>query len=373
MDFYLHNINDDDIAEVVKVLKSPILTTGKVTSEFEKKLADYLKIPHVVTLNSCTAALHLALLAFDIGESDEVITTPMSFCATANAILHTGAKPVFVDIDFETGNIEPENIEKAITSKTKAIIPVHLYGVLCDMKKIYNIAKKYNLKIISDCAHSLESTRDGYNSTEYCDAACYSFYATKNLSCGEGGAVACKDEKLSDRIKVLRLHGMSKSAIDRYTSGYKHYDILEIGWKYNLDDIHSAMMIKQIERIDSILCDRKKLYDKFLNALSGLKAISIPKIPENCKSAHHLFTINVNDSSKRDEAIKKFQESDIPVAVNFNSIHLMSVYRKVFGFKEGDFPKSEKFGASTITLPFYTKLTDSDFNRIIEVCRYLFA
>ncbi|MBP7652547.1 DegT/DnrJ/EryC1/StrS family aminotransferase [Candidatus Dependentiae bacterium] len=372
MEFYIHNIDETDIEEAVKVLRSPFLTTGKVTSLFEKKLASYLKIPHVVAVSSCTAALHIALLAFGIGEGDEVITTPMSFVATANAILHTGAKPVFVDIEPETGNIDPKAIETKITKKTKAIIPVHLYGVLCDMEKIYKIAKKNNLKIISDCAHSLESKRNNYNSSEYCDAACYSFYATKNLSCGEGGAIAVKDEKIADKLKILRLHGMSKSAIDRYTDKYNHYDVSEIGWKYNLDNIHSSLLINQLDRIENILIKRQELYKKYITSLKNIKKISFPEMPENSVSAHHLFVIIVNESEKRDYYIEQFQNNSVPVAVNFNPIHLMSIYIKLYGYKKGDFPNAEKFGSSIITLPFYTKLSESDFNHIIKTAVSIF-
>ncbi len=279
---------------------------------------------------------------------------------------------MFVDIEPDTGNIDISKIEEKITEKTRAIIPVQLYGVLCDMKKIRKIANRHNLKIVSDCAHSLESERDGYNSAAHCDAACYSFYATKNLSCGEGGAVVCKDESIAEKIKILRLHGLSKTAIDRYQGKYQHYDVLDIGWKYNLDDIHSAMLINQLDRLNTILNQRNDLYKKFAAALSDIEDIKIPKIPIECKSAHHLFTVLVKNQKKRDEAIKKFQENGVPVAVNFNPIHLMKVYRDMFGYKHGDFPNAEKFGASTITLPFYTKLSEEDFEQIIKVLRMIF-
>ena len=369
MEFYIHNIDETDINEVVRVLRNPFLTTGKITESFEKKFAGYLNKNFAVAVMSCTAALHLALLAYDIGEGDEVITTPMSFVATANAIIHTGAKPVFADIEPETGNIDPNLIESKITKNTKAVIPVHLYGNLCDMKKISEIAAKYNLRIISDCAHSLESKRDGYNSADYCDASCYSFYATKNLTCGEGGAVVVNDKSIAEKLKVLRLHGMSKSAIDRYTDKYKHYDVSTIGWKYNLDNIHSALLINQIDRIDELRVQRENLYEKYVGALQGIDKISFLKIPENSESGYHLFLIKINETGKRDYYIQQLQNSGIPVAVNFNPIHLMSIYKKMFGYKEGDFPVAEKFGASLITLPFYTKLSGEDFKTIIDAIK----
>ena len=373
MEFYIHNIDETDINEVVNVLRNPFLTTGKITESFEKKFAAYLNKDFAVAVMSCTAALHLALLAYDIGEGDEVITTPMSFVATANAVIHTGAKPVFVDIEAGTGNIDPYLIESKISKKTKAIIPVHLYGNLCDMKTISGIAHKYDLRIISDCAHSLESKRDGYNSADYCDAACYSFYATKNLTCGEGGAIVVNDKNIAEKLKILRLHGMSKSAIDRYTDKYKHYDVSTIGWKYNLDNIHSALLLNQLDRIDEICVQRKKLYEKYIEALKGIDKISFLEIPENSESGYHLFLIRINEIEKRDYYIREFQSAGIPVAVNFNPIHLMSIYKKMFGHTEGDFPVAEKFGASVITLPFYTKLSGEDFKITVDAIKHIFV
>jgi dTDP-4-amino-4,6-dideoxygalactose transaminase len=368
MEFYIHNINEDDIKKVVETLRSPFITTGKVTALFEKKLADYLKVKNTVALTSCTAALHLALLAYGVSEGDEVITSSMTFTATANAILHCGAVPVFADVEPGTGNINPDEIEKKITSKTKAIIPVHLYGVMCDMKKIKAIAEKNNLIVISDCAHNLEGTRDGYNSAEYCDAACYSFYATKNLASGEGGAVAVNEDEIADKIRVLRLHGMSKTAIDRYSGKYSHYDVIECGWKYNMDDIHASLIVNQLDRIDNYRIARNVLYKKYIDRLSGISGLSFPEIPDNCESAHHLFAVKVNPEI-RDEIISKLQEQGVPVAVNFNPVHLMSYYKKTFGYKPGDFPETEIFGKSVITLPFYIKMTDADLDKVTETLK----
>jgi len=372
MEFYVHNIENEDIEELNKTLKTPFLTTGPVTKRFEKKFKDYFNKKNCIGVTSCTAALHLALLAYGVGEGDEVITTPMTFVATANAILHCGATPVFVDVEPNTGNINPDLIEEKITSKTKAIIPVHLYGVICDMKKIYNIAEKHNLKVISDCAHALEGIRDNYNSAEYCHASCYSFYATKNLASGEGGAIITDDDEIADKLRVLRLHGMSKSAIDRYSSSYKHYDVQICGWKYNMDDIHASLLIHQLDRLNDNLKKRNELYKKYLEVVKPLNKISISNIPENCKSAHHLFVIKVNDTEKRDFYLKKLQDLKIPVAVNFNPVHLMSYYKKTFGYKKNDFPIAENFGFSIITLPFYVKLKDSDFKIIADGLQKIF-
>jgi dTDP-4-amino-4,6-dideoxygalactose transaminase len=215
VEFYKHNLGAEENQKVLECLSGIFLTTGQYVKDFESRFAQYLGLKHVIGLTSCTAALHLSLLGLDIGPGDEVITTPMTFIATANAILYVGATPVFIDIDPQTGLMDPHLIEAAITPSTKAIIPVHLYGQMCDMKAISGIARKHNLKIIEDCAHCVEGIRDGVRPGQLSDAACYSFYATKNLTCGEGGAVGCNDDRLAERILLLRQHGMSKSAADR--------------------------------------------------------------------------------------------------------------------------------------------------------------
>jgi len=212
IEFFRHNIDKKDIARANKVLKSVFLTTGETVEEFEHAFSDYVGLPNTIGLTSCTAALHLSLIALGIGPGDEVITTPMSFCATANAILHAGAKPVFVDVEQDTGNLNAELIESAITRNTRAIMPVHLYGHMCDMVKIRNIARRYHLHIIEDAAHAIEAERDGFQVGKFADTACFSFYATKNISSGEGGAVSTRVKNTAEVLRKLRLHGIDKGA-----------------------------------------------------------------------------------------------------------------------------------------------------------------
>jgi dTDP-4-amino-4,6-dideoxygalactose transaminase len=368
IEFFKHNINDEDIKRVNSVLRSIFLTTGEVVKEFEEKFSTYIGSRYTIGVTSCTAALHLSLLAGGIGPGDEVITTPMSFCATANSILHAGARPVFVDVEEDTGNLNHELIEKAITERTKAIIPVHLYGQMCNMKEIKRIADRYNLKIIEDAAHSIEAIRDGIKPGQLSFTACFSFYATKNITSGEGGAVVTNDSTVADKLKVLRLHGIDKSAIDRYTKRYQHYDMPLLGWKYNMDNIQAALLIGQLERIDELWQKREYLWNLYEEELREVKGIRILKTLPDTRHARHLFTILV-PPKKRDEILWRLQDAGIGVAVNYRPIHLLSYYRKTFGYKEGDFPVAEDIGARTISLPLYPSLKEEELKAVTSTLK----
>lgn len=365
VEFFKHDINDEDRRRVDDVLKSIFLTTGAYVADFEKNFSAYLNLPHTIGVTSCTAALHLALLAWNIGEGDEVITTPMSFCATSNSIMHAGAIPVFVDAEEETGNINADRIEEKITERTKAIMPVHLYGQMCDMKKIRRIADKYGLIVIEDAAHCIEGQRDGVRVGELGDAACFSFYATKNITSGEGGAITVHDDAKADLLRMLRLHGIDKSAADRYTKKYSHWDMSVLGWKYNMDNIQGALLIGQLERIDDLCARRANVFNKYKDALSSIRGVRLLKTIPDTKHACHLFTILVPDGN-RDDILLSLQEQGIGVAVNYRPIHLLSYYRERFGFKEGDFPVAESIGKSTISLPLYPTLTKEEQDYVIK-------
>lgn len=365
IEFFQHNINRDDIRRVNSVMKSIFLTTGKEVGEFELKFSDYTALKHTIGLTSCTAALHLSLLALGIVPGDEVITTPLSFCATSNSILHAGARPVFVDVEEETGNLNAELIESAITEKTKAIIPVHLYGQMCDMKKIRSIALNHNLKIIEDAAHAIEASRDGIRVGHVSDAVCFSFYATKNITSGEGGAASTNKKDFADTLKILRLHGIDKGAADRYTRHYQHYDMPLLGWKYNMDNIQAALLIGQLERIEDLWQKRNRLWNLYEEELQSVQGVGILKTLPNVKHAHHLFTILV-PSEKRDYLLWRLQDQDIGVAVNYRPIHLLKYYRDTFGYKEGDFPIAEEIGKRTISLPLYPSLKEKELGYIVK-------
>lgn len=366
VDFFKHNLGEEEIKQVGETLRSIFLTTGPKTKEFEEKFADYLGANYCVGVSSCTAGIFITLKALGIGVGDEVITTPMTFIATANAIIQVGAKPVFVDVESATGNIDANKIEEAITEKTKAIIPVHLYGQMCDMKKIKEIADKYNLYIIEDCAHCIEGEREGVRPGQVSTAAIFSFYATKNITCGEGGAIVTNNKDLYEKLIKYRLHGMSKSAADRYTSVYQHWDMEFLGYKCNMNDIQASILLPQLNRIKDILRRKEEICAKYEQAFSKIENIDFPKVLSSTKHARHIFTIQV-DPGKRDEILKKLQETQIGVAVNFRAIHLLTYYQNNFGFKRGDFPVAERMGDSTITIPMYAQMTDDEVNYVINM------
>jgi dTDP-4-amino-4,6-dideoxygalactose transaminase len=368
IEFFQHCINEKDIKRANNVLRSIFLTTGKEVEEFEQKFSQYIGQRYTIGVTSCTAALHLSLIALGIGNGDEVITTPMSFCATANAILHAGARPVFVDVEEETGNINAELIESVISKKTKAIIPVHLYGQMCDMKKIKQIAETYNLKIIEDAAHSIEALRDNVRVGKLADTACFSFYATKNITSGEGGAISCNKKGLGDMLKMLRQHGIDKGAADRYTKRYKHWDMPLLGWKYNMDNIQAALLIGQLERIEDMWKKRDRLWKFYVQGLESIKGIHVLKTLNSVKHARHLFTVLV-PSRKRDPLLWSLQNRGIGVAVNYRPIHLLDYYKKHFGYRKGDYPVAEEIGERTLSLPLYPLLKETEVKYIIKTLK----
>ena len=368
IEFFRHSIEEEDIKRVISVLHSIFLTTGQEVTDFEKLFASYVGSQNAIGVTSCTGALHLCLLAYGIGSGDEVITTPMSFCATSNSILYVGARPLFVDVERETGNINAELIESAITEKTRAIMPVHLYGQMCDMKKIKAIADKHNLVVIEDAAHAIEAEREGVKVGARGDAACFSFYATKNITSGEGGAITTDSSEKAEVMRILRLHGIDRSAVDRYTRLYQHWDMSMLGWKYNMDNIQAALLVGQLERIEKTWTCRNNLWELYEKLLRDIHGIEILRTVPNSKHARHLFTILV-DPGKRDYILHALQKNSIGAAVNYRPIHLLKFYRETFGYKEGDFPVAEDIGERTISLPMYPKLLDEEISDIINILK----
>jgi len=365
IEFYRHNLEKKDIAFANKVLGSIFLTTGPMVEDFERKFAGYLSIPEAVGLTSCTGALHLALLRHGIGPGDEVITTPMTFVATVTAVMQAGAKPVFVDVCPKSGLLLPEAVESAINKKTKALLPVHLYGRMVDMRGFTRLAKKHNLILIEDAAHCVEGQRDDVRPGQLSDAACFSFYATKSMTSGEGGALCCKSSKDAEWYRSARHHGISKNASDRYAKKYEHWDIKFMGWKYNMDDIQAAFLINQIDRLDSYLQRRQyleMLYRKLLSSIEGLNFIEMPPVGEI--SGHHLFTVLLPKSVSRDVILKKMQKRGIGCAVNYRAVHTLHYFKREFNYKPTDFSVANEIGNRTISLPLYPKLSEGDVRRI---------
>lgn len=365
VDFYRHSIDEKDISRVTDILRSLFLTTGATVREFETELSAYLDLPQVIGVTSCTAALQLCLQAWGIGEGDEVITTPMTFCATSNAVMHVGARPVFVDVEKGTGNMDPRLIEARITNLTRAIIPVHLYGQMCDMKEIRRIADQHGLVVIEDAAHCLEGIRQGVRVGQLGDAACFSFYATKNITSGEGGAIAVHDPEKADILTRLRLHGMDKSAADRYEKKYNHWDMSLLGWKYNMDNIQAALLIGQLGRIEALWERREQIAQKYNQAFQAAPAIDLMIDVPDSRHAHHLYTILV-PAEKRDDCLMTLPQKGIGVAVNYRAVHLLDYYRKRFGYQQGMFPIAEAIGNRTISIPLYPTITNEKLDYVIE-------
>lgn len=361
-----------EIDEVVDSLEAGWLGTGPKVQRFERDFAAYkdLESNCVAALNSCTAALHISLIAAGIKPGDEVITTAMTFCATANAVIHAGAIPVPVDIDPNTLNIDPRLIEERITERTRAILPVHFAGRPCDMHAIMSIAKRHDLLVIEDCAHAIETEFHGQKAGTFGEFGCFSFYATKNVATGEGGMVVAKSPEAIDRIKILSLHGMSKDAWHRFgDSGYKHYYVVEAGFKYNMMDLQAAIGIHQLSRVETSWLRRQEIWARYQREFSGLPIRLPAETEKDTRHAYHLYTINIDKGLcgiARDDFIGKMSKSKVGVGVHYQSLAQHPYYTDRFGWQSSDFPEADRYGKSTVSLPISPKLSDDEVDHIIE-------
>jgi len=363
-------IEEAEIKEVVASLESGWLGTGPKVAQFEKDFGEYKGVAHAVAVNSCTAALHLSILAAGLKPGDEVITTPMTFCATVNAIIHAGAIPILADIDPKTMNIDPAQVAGKITSKTKAILPVHFAGRPCNMDALGEIVQEYNLTLIEDCAHAIETEYKGQKAGTFGDFGCFSFYVTKNIVTGEGGMVLCRREEDAARIKMLALHGMSKDAWKRFgDEGYKHYYVLECGFKYNMMDLQGAIGIHQLQRVELYWRRRQEIWQRYNEAFAGLP-IGLPAEPEpDTRHAYHLYTILIGETKvaiSRDEFLGEMTANNIGVGVHYLSIPEHPYYQQAFGWKPEDYPEAMRIGRQTVSLPLSAKLTNEDVADVIE-------
>jgi len=334
-------IEEPEIEEVVGCMRRRWIGTGPKVHQFEEDFKVFKGSKHAIALNSCTAALHLAMFAAGIGPGDEVITTPMTFCATINAIIHCGATPVLADCDRKSMNILPEEIEKKVTARTKALLPVHFAGRCCDMDAIMDLARKYDLLVIEDCAHAIESEYHGKKAGRFGAIGCFSFYVTKNVITGEGGMVITDDDRFAERIKVLGLHGMSKDAWKRFSDeGYKHYQVIHAGYKYNMTDMQAAIGIHQLKRVDKYWEKRQSIWNKYNEAFRDLPCFTPTEQEPDTRHAYHLYTplIDIDRFGKsRDWVLNALTAENIGVGVHYLPVHLHPFYRKTFGWK-GIFP-----------------------------------
>jgi len=366
-------IEEAEIQEVVTSMKTGWLGTGPKVAQFERDFGAYKGSPHAVAVNSGTAALHLSLLAAGLNPHDEVITTPLTFCATVNAILHAGATPVLADVDLITMNLDPREVESKITPKTKAILPVHFAGRPCDKDALCDIAARYNLKIIEDCAHAIETEYRGSKAGTFGDFGCFSFYVTKNVTTGEGGMVLTRREEDAARIKMLALHGMSKDAWQRFSDqGYKHYYVVECGFKYNMMDLQAALGIHQLARVERNWERRRQLWQRYNEAFADLP-IGLPAEPQQAtRHAYHLYTILVDENKTgitRDGFLDAMTNHNIGVGVHYLSLPEHPYYQRTLGWKSQDFPNALQIGSHTVSLPLSAKLSHADIDDVIESVR----
>jgi len=371
--FHVPDIGDDEIRSVVETLRSGWLTTGAKVKKFEEDFAAYTGTTHAVAVNSGTAALHLALEAIGIKEGDEVIIPTMTFTATAEVVLYFKAKPVLVDCEPDTLNINADEIEEKINAGTKAIIPVHLAGQPCDMQRIMEIAQKYNLKVIEDAAHALPAHYQEKMIGTIGDITCFSFYATKTITTGEGGMATTGNSEWAERMRMMSLHGINHDAWKRYTKeGSWYYEVLCQGFKYNLTDIAAAIGVEQLKKCDRFWEARRRIAAVYDEAFTDLPEIRTPVCRSGRQHAWHLYVIQLNLERLRIDRsgfIEALKEKNIGTSVHFIPLHVHPFYRSTFGYQPEDFPNASAAFERIISLPIYPKMTDADAGCVVDAVR----
>jgi UDP-4-amino-4-deoxy-L-arabinose-oxoglutarate aminotransferase len=382
VEFYRHQLGETEAASWRRALETLFLTLGPQVAVFEQELARFLvrdrdaaPPPFVVGTNSCSMGLLLALRALGVKPGDEVITTPMTFVSTTNAVLHLGATPRLVDVEPTTGLIDPGAVRAAVGKRTVGLLPVHLYGQLADMRELRSIADAHGLFIVEDSAHGIEMERDGIRPGDLGDAAVFSFYATKNVTCGDGGAVVTRDAQTAERLRRLRNHGVSKAASDRHGPQYQHWDMVELGYKANLTDLDAALLRPQLAQVDDKRARREQValrYERLLRervadfASAAPTPLGIPWLIERRgRSSHHLFTIHTWPQ-ERDIILSKLGGAGIGTAVNYRAIHGLAHLVERLAIGRGALPVAEEIGDRTISLPMYPTLTQEEQDRVVD-------
>jgi perosamine synthetase len=364
--FHKTHTTDEEINAAVEAMRSGWLTMGPKTVDFEKKFNDYIGSAEAVSVNSATAALHLALKAIGLQRDDEVIVPTNTFVATAEVVTYFDARPVLCDIEEDTHNIDVSKIEALITPKTKAIIPVHFAGQPCDMNEIYALAQKYDLKVIEDAAHAIPSSYKGVKigNLANSDVTCFSFYATKTLSTGEGGMATTNNSQYAKNMRINRLHGISKDAWDRYTTkGAWYYEVVDNGCKYNTTDINAAIGTVQLKKQDALRQKRDAIAQKYTTAFRDNKNIITPFIKDDRETSWHLYVIKIDD---RDEVIEKLKEAGVGCSVHFIPIHKHPYYKEKYGYKNEDYPVANSVFEKSLSLPIYPDMSDEEIAFVIK-------
>ncbi len=375
--FHQPLLGEEEEREIIDALRSGWITTGPKTKAFEKALAAYVDAQHCVAVNSCTAALHLALEVIGVENGDEVITSPITFASTANVIVHRRARPVFVDVEPDTLNIDANLLEAAITPRTRAIIPVHFAGQPCDMTAICEIANRYGLVVIEDAAHAIGAEYHGQKIGSISDMTCFSFYATKNITSGEGGALTTNNPEWAEKIAIMSLHGISRDAWKRYSvAGYRHWDIIYPGYKYNMFDLQAALALPQLERIETFWKRRKTFKALFDAAFADMPEIGLLAERPNLKHAYHLYPVVLRPealTANRDVIMNAIQAENVGIGIHFRTVHLHPYYTETWGFERGMYPYAEYYSDRTLSLPLYPKMTEADVEDVIEAVTKVIA
>ena len=362
-------IEEPEIEEVVASLRSGWLGTGPKVAAFEEDFRVYRGARHAVAVSSCTAGLQLALLASGVGPGDEVITTPLTFCATVNAIIHAGATPVLADVDPHSFNLDPQRVRERLTPRTKAIVPVHFAGRPCDMTALLELADAHGLRVVEDCAHAIETEIDGAAAGTFGDFGCFSFYVTKNVCTAEGGMVLARRPEDAARLKRLALHGMSQDAWQRFSdSGYRHYAVVEAGFKYNMTDLQASLGLHQLARVERNAARREAVWERYQQALRGLP-FQLPAAPAlGTRHARHLYTVLLDEAEAglaRDELLDRMTFHNIGVGVHYLAIPEHPYYAERFGMRPDETPVATAIGRRTLSLPLSAALDDQDVDDVV--------
>lgn len=375
--FFLPEIGEEEIASVVETLRSGWLTTGPKTKLFEERFALKVGAPHAVAVNSATAALHLALEALGLGPGDEVIVPTMTFTATASVAVHLGAKPVLVDVEPDTLNLDPAKLEAAFTPRTKVVMPVHYAGQPCDMDPILEICRRRGARVVDDAAHALPAAYRDRTVGTLADVSAFSFYANKTITTGEGGMATTADEALADRMRLMALHGMSRDAWKRFTKeGSWYYEVLEPGFKYNMADVAAAIGVHQLAKCERFWEARRERAGWYHELLADVPEVAAPQARPDVQHAWHLYVIQLElDRLRigRNEFIQELGAAQIGTSVHYVPLHMHPYYQRALGHEPGDFPAALGLYERIISLPLYTRMTRDDVERVVDAVRSIAA